>query len=95
MAKQGKRYSANAKKVDPQKRYGIAESFDLLKELASAKFDETVDVAIRLGVDPKKWARKDICNCHPPTQYLLYIVAQVEAVNAKRQTHAITTYRSR
>lgn len=54
MAKKGKRYSANAKLVDAQKRYDISESFALLKQMAVAKFDETVDVAIRLGVDPKK-----------------------------------------
>ncbi len=54
MQKPGKRYKSNAAKVDAQKRYDIAEAFAVLKSFTSAKFDETVDVAVRLGVDPKK-----------------------------------------
>lgn len=50
----GKRYRASAEKIDQQKRYDVSEAFALLKQLGVAKFDETVDVAIRLGVDPKK-----------------------------------------
>jgi len=41
-------------KIDRGKYYGIEEGVKLLKEFPSTKFDETVDVAIRLGVDPKK-----------------------------------------
>lgn len=54
MSQTGKRYRASAEKVEPQKRYDVSEAFALLKQLGAAKFDETVDVAIRLGVDPKK-----------------------------------------
>lgn len=54
MAHIGKRLKANTEKVDRQKRYDIPEAFGLLKGLAAAKFNETVDVAINLGVDPKK-----------------------------------------
>lgn len=54
MAKRGKRYQEVAKLVDRSKAYEINEAVTLLKETAKAKFDETVEVAFRLGVDPKK-----------------------------------------
>jgi large subunit ribosomal protein L1 len=54
MGQTGKRFRANAEKVDRQKRYDVSEAFALLKQLQAAKFDETVDVAVKLGVDPKK-----------------------------------------
>jgi large subunit ribosomal protein L1 len=49
----GKKYSDSFFKVQLGKRYSVAEAFDLLPQLAYAKFDETVDVAVNLGVDPK------------------------------------------
>jgi large subunit ribosomal protein L1 len=54
MANRGKKYSAAREKVDRNKRYEIEEAIKLLSETTYAKFDEGVDVAIRLGVDPKK-----------------------------------------
>lgn len=54
MAKMNKRYKAIAEKVDPENFYSMADAFSLVKETASAKFDEGVDVAINLGVDAKK-----------------------------------------
>lgn len=54
MAKAGKRYRNAASKVDVMKAYPIEEACSIVASTASAKFDETVDVAIRLGVDPKK-----------------------------------------
>jgi large subunit ribosomal protein L1 len=54
VSQQSKRFKANVAKIDRQKRYAPTEAFALLKQLQPAKFDETVDVAIRLGVDPKK-----------------------------------------
>lgn len=53
MSKVAKKYAAAASKVDFTKSYSVDEAFDLVRELAIAKFDETVDVAINLGVDPK------------------------------------------
>ncbi|MBF0103686.1 MAG: 50S ribosomal protein L1 [Deltaproteobacteria bacterium] len=41
-------------KIDRQKKYSIDEALDLVKQGATRKFDETVDVAIRLGIDPKQ-----------------------------------------
>jgi large subunit ribosomal protein L1 len=54
MAKRGKKYLEARGKVDRNKRYGLEEGVKLLLETAHAKFDEGVDLAIRLGVDPKK-----------------------------------------
>lgn len=50
---QGKKYVAAAAKVDRAKMYDVAQAIALLKGAAFAKFDETVEVAMRLGVDPK------------------------------------------
>lgn len=54
MKKRGKNYQEAVKLVDRTKQYNIAEAVTLLKEASKAKFDETVEVAFRLGVDPKK-----------------------------------------
>ncbi|EFI83946.1 50S ribosomal protein L1 [Listeria grayi] len=54
MAKKGKKYQEALKKVDTNKAYAIEEAIALAKEIDYAKFDATVEVAFRLGVDPKK-----------------------------------------
>lgn len=54
MAKQSKRYREAASKVDRSQRYEASAAFDLLKSLPAPKFDETVEIAIRLGIDPRK-----------------------------------------
>jgi len=54
MAQHGKKYKDSLSKVDREELYGLGEAVDLVKELASAKFDETVELAVRLGVDPRK-----------------------------------------
>lgn len=53
MARRGKRYKENAKLVDPQKLYLVDEAIELVKKCATAKFDETVEVAFKIGVDPR------------------------------------------
>ncbi|NIS15083.1 MAG: 50S ribosomal protein L1 [candidate division Zixibacteria bacterium] len=50
----GKKYSEFRKKVDSRTAYDLDDAVKLLKENAYAKFDETVELAVRLGVDPKK-----------------------------------------
>ncbi|MEZ5566984.1 MAG: 50S ribosomal protein L1 [Halioglobus sp.] len=54
MARMSKRVRAFKEKVDPQKAYPLEEAVRLLKELANAKFSETVEVAVNLGIDAKK-----------------------------------------
>jgi large subunit ribosomal protein L1 len=54
MAKHGKRYIEAAKLIDPEKLYTPAEAAALLKKTATAKFDQTIEVHIRLGVDPRQ-----------------------------------------
>ena len=54
MAKESKRVAAIREKIDPTAQYAIDEGLALLKELSTAKFDESVDAAINLGVDARK-----------------------------------------
>jgi len=54
MAKRGKKYQEALKLVDRSKSYEIEEAIKLMKETSKANFDETVEAAFRLGVDPKK-----------------------------------------
>jgi large subunit ribosomal protein L1 len=54
MAKHSKRYQAIKAKLTPGKLYPVNEAFDLLKSLPPAKFIESVDVSVNLGVDPRK-----------------------------------------
>lgn len=54
MRKRGKKYNQVKEKVETQKPYPLKEAISRLKEGSYAKFDETVDLAIRLGVDPRK-----------------------------------------
>lgn len=53
MKKPGKRYLEALTKADLKKTYSIDEALNVVKQVAFAKFDETVDVAFRLGVDPR------------------------------------------
>ena len=53
MSKIGKKLTAAAEKIDRTKVYPISTALDVVKQTAFAKFDETVDVAVRLGVDPR------------------------------------------
>ena len=54
MARVSKRMKAVAEKVDRNKFYPIDEALNLVKECATAKFDESIDVAVQLGIDAKK-----------------------------------------
>ncbi len=53
MSRQGKRFRAIAQSVETGKLYSISEAVKLVKANARAKFDETIDIAVNLGVDPK------------------------------------------
>ena len=54
MAKTTKRAKTAKELIEPDKRYELGEAIDILKKTTAAKFDESVDMAIRLGVDPRK-----------------------------------------
>jgi len=53
MPKQSKRLSLHREKIDRTRRYSISEAFSLVKETANAGFDESIDVSVRLGVNPR------------------------------------------
>jgi large subunit ribosomal protein L1 len=53
MAKAGKRYRNAKEGIDPKQLYTVSEAVKMVKEKAGAKFDETVEIAINLGVDPR------------------------------------------
>ena len=53
MSKPGKRFRAAAETVEQDKLYGIEEAVKLVKDAAKAKFDETIEIAMNLGVDPR------------------------------------------
>ena len=54
MATHGKRYNEAAKQVDPKTAYKLDQAVEILKKLPKAKFDESVELAFKLGVDPKQ-----------------------------------------
>jgi large subunit ribosomal protein L1 len=54
MPSRGKRYAKAAEKIDRETLYGVVEAVELIKGSANAKFDETIELAVRLGVDPRK-----------------------------------------
>ncbi len=53
LKKGGKRYATAAAKLEPAREYTVEEAADALKAMPGAKFDESVDLSLRLGVDPK------------------------------------------
>lgn len=53
MPKRGKRYQESMKLIDRTHLYDVSEAIDLVQKTAKAKFDETIELAVRLGVDPR------------------------------------------
>ena len=49
----GKRYKSSAELVDRMKEYSVEDAVGLLKSAADTKFDETIEIAVNLGVDPR------------------------------------------
>src|SRR4030095_11389052 len=54
MKRHGKKYRAAVEKIEPGRKYHLEEAVTKLKEIAFAKFDETVELTMWLGVDPRK-----------------------------------------
>jgi large subunit ribosomal protein L1 len=53
MSRKGKRFKAILEKIDPLKSYSLQDAISLVKECATAKFDESVELHVKLGVDPR------------------------------------------
>ncbi len=53
MAQHGKKYIEAVKKIDPKRDYSLADAVKLLKETSYVKFNETVELHARLGIDPR------------------------------------------
>ena len=51
--KHGKKYTDSAKLLETGKQYDLSEAVELVKQTAKAKFDETIELSVRLGVDPR------------------------------------------
>ncbi|MFH1875062.1 MAG: 50S ribosomal protein L1 [Pseudomonadota bacterium] len=62
----GKKYAASREKVDREKKYSLDEALQILESFDKAKFDEMVDVAICLGVDPKQTDQQVRASCTLP-----------------------------
>ena len=64
MSENGKRIRAAREKIDRTKSYALDEAIRLVKDTASAKFDETVEISMNLGVDPKHADQmvRGVCN---------------------------------
>ncbi len=54
MSTKGKKYVDAMKRFDRTRTYAPGEAVDLVKSLAQARFDETIELAVRLGIDPRK-----------------------------------------
>jgi large subunit ribosomal protein L1 len=54
MAQHGKKYTDAAKRYDKEALHGVTEAIDLVKSFATKKFDETIEMVVQLGVDPRK-----------------------------------------
>ena len=57
MTRHGKKYVDATRKYDPEKLYSVEEAFELVKQFPTRSFDETVEVAWRLGIDPARPTR--------------------------------------
>lgn len=54
MPERSKLYKSRAEKIDREKKYSLLDAIKILKDLPKTKFDETVDIVFRLGIDPKQ-----------------------------------------
>ena len=92
MAKRGKRWKAVRALVDPMTRYTLDQGVALLKQTASAKFDEAVDVSVRLGVDPRQSDQMVRGACALPfgsgKTVRVLVFAQGDAAKAAREAGA-------
>jgi large subunit ribosomal protein L1 len=90
--KASKRYRAAAEKVDHQKAYGLPEAIAVLKSMPAPKFDQTVTLSLRLGVDPKQSDQMVRGTCPLPNgsgkTVRVLVFAEGAAANAAREAGA-------
>ncbi len=84
MGKQGKKFAEAVQKVDKTKTYASREALELIKQLAFAKFDETVEAHLKLGVDPRQADQlvRGVASLPAGTGKTVRIVAFVEGETA-------------
>jgi large subunit ribosomal protein L1 len=92
MANKGKRVAAYTETVDPTVRYAVTDAVGLVKGAATAKFDESVDVAVRLGVNPRHADQMVRGACSLPhgtgKEVRVVVFAQGEAARAAEEAGA-------
>ena len=90
MSKLGKRYQAISTGLDREKLYSIEEAVKLVKSKAKAKFDETVEIAMNLGVDPKHADQmvRGVCNLPNGTGRTLRVAVFAKADKAEEAKRA-------
>jgi large subunit ribosomal protein L1 len=90
--KRSKRYRASAEKVDVKKSYPLAEAITVLKSLPAPKFDQTVTISFRLGVDPKQSDQMVRGTCPLPhgsgKTVRVHVFAEGDAATAARNAGA-------
>ena len=90
--KRSKRYRQAAEMIEEGKSYSLSDAIDILKKFPPAKFDETVTVSIRLGVDPKQSDQMVRGTCPLPhgsgKEVRVMVFAQGEAANAAKNAGA-------
>jgi len=92
MGKGGKKYREKAQLVDSTRKYAVSEAIELVKQTAPARFDESVDVAVRLGVNPRHADQMVRGACSLPygtgKQVRVVVFAQGEAARAAEEAGA-------
>jgi large subunit ribosomal protein L1 len=93
MAAIGKRYRGASKKINRLHRYSVEEAVSLIKETATAKFDESVDVSVRLGVNPRHADQMVRGACSLPhgtgRKVRVVVFAQGDAARAAEEAGAV------
>jgi len=89
----GKKYKASAAQFDREELYSAVEAVDLVKATAKASFDETIEVAVRLGVDPARPTRLSGARCpargHGADRRVVVFAAGEKAADARKAGAAV------
>jgi large subunit ribosomal protein L1 len=92
MGKSGKKYREKAQLIDQSRKYTLTEAIELVKQAAPARFDESVDVAVRLGVNPRHADQMVRGACSLPygtgKQVRIVVFAQGDAARAAEEAGA-------